>query len=209
MNWTKTEILTETQPFSIKMALPSMKFKKLLFQNDQRDRMRILQNLKDWVVKQMPHDPTASHLSNTLEQAYQVNNFSSTEDFKNHYLWFSVENYDASVSFQEIVKHKLAVPKTNIEVLAGHAKTGPRKAIPKKIRGEAWKIQFGDSTSGSCYCCKKPLDVFEDWHAGHIVSHANGGSDTAVNLRPICGSCNLSMATENMDDFKLRCYPSK
>lgn len=83
-----------------------------------------------------------------------------------------------------------------------------RKAIPKKIRGEAWKIQFGDSTKGACFCCKKLLDVFDDWHAGHIVSHTNGGKDTADNLRPVCGSCNLSMGTENMDAFKARCYPN-
>ena len=84
----------------------------------------------------------------------------------------------------------------------------PRKAIPKKIRGEAWKIQFGGSTNGSCFCCKKELDVFDDWHAGHIISHSNGGTDTALNLRPVCGSCNLSMGTENMDTFKSRCYPN-
>jgi hypothetical protein len=83
-----------------------------------------------------------------------------------------------------------------------------RKGIPKKIRGEAWKIQFGDSTKGSCFCCKKGLDVFDDWHAGHIVSHSNNGKDTADNLRPVCGSCNLSMGTENMDAFKARCYPN-
>lgn len=84
----------------------------------------------------------------------------------------------------------------------------PRKTIPKKIRGEAWKIQFGDSTKGSCFCCKKELDVFDDWHAGHIVSHSNNGTETAINLRPVCGSCNLSMGTENMDAFKARCYPN-
>ena len=87
--------------------------------------------------------------------------------------------------------------------------TKPRKAIPKKIRGEAWKIQFGDSTKGSCFCCKKDLDIFDNWHAGHIISHSNNGTDTADNLRPVCGSCNLSMGTENMDAFKARCYPNQ
>lgn len=82
----------------------------------------------------------------------------------------------------------------------------PRKAIPKKIRGVAWTNHFGNSNTGSCFCCKDPLNGFGDWHAGHIVSHANGGSDTAPNLRPVCGSCNKSMGTENMDDFKARCY---
>jgi len=96
----------------------------------------------------------------------------------------------------------------NIDVAIKDANSEQRKAIPKKIRGEAWKIQFGDSTKGSCFCCKKELDAFDDWHAGHIVSHSNNGKDTSDNLRPVCGSCNLSMGTENMDDFKARCYPN-
>lgn len=82
-----------------------------------------------------------------------------------------------------------------------------RKTIPKKIRGEAWIKQFGDSTKGSCYCCKVEFDIFDNWHAGHIIAHSNGGKDTADNLRPVCGSCNQSMGTENMDAFKARCYP--
>jgi 5-methylcytosine-specific restriction endonuclease McrA len=83
-----------------------------------------------------------------------------------------------------------------------------RKAIPKKIRGEAWIKQFGDSTKGSCFCCKVEFGIFDNWHAGHIIAHSNGGKDTADNLRPICGSCNQSMGTENMDAFKARCYPN-
>lgn len=82
-----------------------------------------------------------------------------------------------------------------------------RKTIPKKIRGEAWIKQFGDSTKGSCYCCKVEFGIFDNWHAGHIIAHSNGGKDTADNLRPVCGSCNQSMGTENMDAFKARCYP--
>lgn len=71
---------------------------------------------------------------------------------------------------------------------------------------KAWKLQFGNSVKGSCYCyfSKKEFDF---WHAGHIVSSSNGGPDTANNLRPVCGSCNLSMGTYNMDDFKARYYP--
>jgi len=88
------------------------------------------------------------------------------------------------------------------------AAVAARKAIPKKIRGEAWKAQFGSSTEGSCYCCRKELDIFDDWHAGHIVPAARGGPDTADNLRPLCGSCNLAMGTEHMDVFKVRCYPA-
>jgi len=88
----------------------------------------------------------------------------------------------------------------------GHSKH-IRKAIPKKIRGEAWIRHFGDSTKGSCYCCKIAFGIFDNWHAGHIIARSNGGKDTSDNLRPICGSCNQSMGTENMDAFKSRYYP--
>jgi hypothetical protein len=190
------------------MASVSIKFKRLLFGNSQDDRRQILLALKDWLTKQIPHDPSASACYATIQDAYQLNSWASNKEFKSHYMWDILSNYDNCPSFQEIVKSKLAVPKTNIAVIVKDVNAGPRKAIPKKIRGEAWKACFGDSTNGACYCCKKELDVFDDWHAGHIVSHSNGGADTADNLRPVCGSCNLSMATENMDEFKERCYPS-
>jgi 5-methylcytosine-specific restriction endonuclease McrA len=80
--------------------------------------------------------------------------------------------------------------------------------IPKQRRGEVWKSQFGTSTEGSCFCCRKRMDVFDTWEAGHIIAHSRGGSIDADNLRPVCGSCNKSMGDENMLEFKARCYPN-
>ena len=84
-----------------------------------------------------------------------------------------------------------------------------RKQIPKLIRGKVWEIYHGNSMKGSCYCCKRELDAFDSWHAGHIIPHAHGGSDTPSNLRPLCASCNTSMGTENMDTYKARYYPDQ
>ena len=190
------------------MPTPSIKFKKMLCANDRNTREQILKPLLQWLTAQIPHDPLAAACYNSLQEIYQTNTWADNKAFKDHYFWGMIQNYDTCVSFQEIVKAKLAVPKKNIAVVITDSTAEPRKAIPKKVRGEAWKNQFGDSTSGSCYCCKKALDIFDDWHAGHIVSHSVGGADTADNLRPVCGSCNLSMGTENMDAFKARCYPS-
>jgi len=81
------------------------------------------------------------------------------------------------------------------------------KDIPREMLAEVWKAHFGYSTQGSCFSCKKPLDVFS-WEAGYVVAHARGGKKTADNLRPVCVSCNRSMGTENMDAFKARCYPN-
>ncbi len=163
-------------------------------------------------MKQIPTDPNATACYNSIQEAAQVNMWADNKAFKDHYLWNVFRNYDTCVSFQAIVKSKLAVPTVAIvparSPVITTSSTTTRKQIPKKIRGECWTNNFGESTSGKCYCCSKVLSVFEDWHAGHIIARANGGTDTVTNLRPVCGACNLGMGTENMDDFKARCYPS-
>jgi hypothetical protein len=188
------------------MNTSSFKFKKMICAHKRDDRERILFPIYNWLIHQIEHDPNAAACYNSIQELYAVNSWADNKAFKEHYAWDIMSNHDSCVSFQEIVKAK-GVPQKNIAVAMKDAAVEPRKAIPKKIRGGAWKIQFGDSTKGACFCCKKELDVFDDWHAGHILSHVNGGSDTAENLRPVCGSCNLSMGTENMDTFKARCYP--
>ena len=190
------------------MDLPSIKFKKMLFSNEKIVRTRVLYSLTNWLQQQISVDPLASACYNSIQEAYQVNSWADDTTFKNHHLWFMMPNHDSCVSFQQIVKSRLGVPQKNITNVIKDLSAPPRKCIPKKIRGECWKIQFGESTRGCCFCCKKDLDVFDDWHAGHIVSHSNGGPDTPQNLRPLCGSCNLAMGTENMDSFKLRYYPN-
>ena len=189
------------------MNTPSFKFKKMICAQNRDDRHKILGLINNWLMQQIPIDPNASACYNSIQEAYQVNTWADNKAFKEHHMWYAMSNHDSCISFQEIVKAKGA-PIKNIAVAIKDANSETRKAIPKKIRGTAWKIQFGDSTKGSCFCCKKELDVFDDWHAGHIVSHSNNGTDTAINLRPVCGSCNLSMGTENMDAFKARCYPN-
>jgi len=189
------------------MNTPSYKFKKMICAHNSDDRHKILMPIENWLMQQISIDPMASACYNSIREARTANSCYDNKIFKNHPLWDMMSNHDSCVSFQEIVKAK-GVPIKNIAVAIKDANSEPRKAIPKKIRGEVWKNQFGDSTKGSCFCCKKELDVFDDWHAGHIISHSNGGTDTALNLRPVCGSCNLSMGTENMDTFKSRCYPN-
>ena len=40
-----------------------------------------------------------------------------------------------------------------------------------------------------------------NFSCGHIIAEANGGELKLDNLKPICGSCNSSMNTCNMNDF--------
>jgi len=78
-----------------------------------------------------------------------------------------------------------------------------RKSIPKSVKSQIWKDRFGDRFQGRCDVCKNEIrrDYFE---AGHIISANDGGEDTVDNLKPICRTCNRSMGTENLEQFKLR-----
>jgi hypothetical protein len=79
--------------------------------------------------------------------------------------------------------------------------------IPKKIRIKVWEKRFDDMGKGECYCCKSVIDKTE-FHAGHINSEFNGGTIDLDNLEPICPSCNSSMGTMNMNDYKDKYYPT-
>ena len=82
----------------------------------------------------------------------------------------------------------------------------PRKSPPKKIRDRVWKNNFGEDETGTCNCCKDEISLV-GWHCGHILAAASGGSDRPDNLRPICRTCNSSMGTMHMDEFKSRYHP--
>ena len=60
-----------------------------------------------------------------------------------------------------------------------------------------------------CYCCDaEKLHIAKSWHCGHVIAEHNGGNLTVENLRPICGSCNSSMGTQNLYDYMAEFYPN-
>jgi hypothetical protein len=74
-----------------------------------------------------------------------------------------------------------------------------RKTIPKQIRGTVWRNYF-NTLDGSCPLCSNSISI-DDFECGHIISVKNGGSNYHDNLKPICGKCNKSMSSTNMDDY--------
>ena len=48
----------------------------------------------------------------------------------------------------------------------------------------------------SAYVDSKKFDC------GHVVASAIGGQNVVENLRPVCATCNKSMGTQNMEEFK-------
>ena len=76
----------------------------------------------------------------------------------------------------------------------------PKKNIPKSLKRLTY---IGDSVGKTlCLCCNHVYIRQIEFHCGHVIAEANGGVLTKENLRPICAQCNLSMGTQNMDEFK-------
>ena len=80
-----------------------------------------------------------------------------------------------------------------------------KQSIPKNVRNIVWNHYIGeDIIKHRCLCCKKVLITNTNFEVGHVLSEKNGGTHEINNLRPICGSCNHSMGTENMVDFVVK-----
>ena len=188
------------------MASPSIKFKKLLVKLNSLDRTNVINALCNWSYTITPEqDPRIHQVSDFFQRLQSQANASKQALEGDWVLWTLANSLNESVSFQAVVKNKLGVPKKKIEPEA--KKSPPHKTIPKKTREAVWTKQFGSTLEGNCYCCKEKITALGTWHAGHVIAQSNGGPDTAENLRAVCLACNQAMATENMEDFKKRCYP--
>ncbi len=76
-----------------------------------------------------------------------------------------------------------------------------KTSVPKSIRNSLWKKYMGTSINGLCTCCNTEQISVGNFECGHIESSKNGGLTIIDNLRPICGLCNKSMGTQNMNNF--------
>ena len=100
----------------------------------------------------------------------------------------------------KILRHSNNV--TNDEKYIGDKKVYKKK-IPACIHNIVWDMHMGkESKVGICCCCKNEQITFVNFHCRHIISKYNGGSTHINNLLPICPSCNGSMGTINLNDFK-------
>jgi 5-methylcytosine-specific restriction endonuclease McrA len=191
------------------MATPSIKFKKLIIKLNQLDRSNVVGALSRWVGG-ITCDPKIQSFSSFLSRL-EGQCFLSSKELENDFMLWSLANcLNDCITFQEVVKSKLAIPKKNIDELfkKEEKKAAVRKTIPKKTRETVWSTQFGGTTDGKCYCCSGKITALGMWHVGHVIAQSSGGNDTPDNLRAVCVSCNLDMGTENMEVFKNRCYPS-
>ena len=81
-----------------------------------------------------------------------------------------------------------------------------RTHVPKPLKILLWDTTYGTLGIAPCYCCTRSIRPMT-FEAGHNKAVANGGETTLYNLRCICSTCNKSMGTQNLEEFKNKYFP--
>jgi hypothetical protein len=77
-----------------------------------------------------------------------------------------------------------------------------KQRIPAVLKRQVWDYWIGKEKGISlCLCCNISEIEKNNFDCGHIIVEINGGELLVTNLKPICGECNSSMNTMNMDNF--------
>lgn len=77
-----------------------------------------------------------------------------------------------------------------------------KKAIPRHVKTIVWNTWVGEDISKTkCLACGVTEIHVQHFHCGHVLAESKGGETNVKNLRPICGNCNLSMASMDMTDY--------
>ena len=71
-----------------------------------------------------------------------------------------------------------------------------KEPIPRALREQVWLHYAGTKFAIKCPVswCSNKITAF-DFHVGHNIPEAAGGTLAIGNLRPICSRCNLSMGS--------------
>jgi hypothetical protein len=91
--------------------------------------------------------------------------------------------------------------------MAGKTFKKTKQRIPSVVRHDTWDKYYEEVNKTKCPVCNIRDIKSSSFEAGHIVSEKDGGKATVDNLVPICGKCNKSMQTDNMEIFVKEHYP--
>lgn len=84
-----------------------------------------------------------------------------------------------------------------------------KRNVPKALKVAVWKRDHGDAGTAMCGCCGITEISALDFDAGHIVAEAEGGETVLSNLVAICRTCNTSMGTQHLLEFRDRHFEGK
>jgi len=108
------------------------------------------------------------------------------------------------IAEEELKNHNSAMStaKNIAKSVVPKSKAPKKQPIPNHVKTLLWNHWVGcDKAETYCLCCKVTKISIRSFHAGHIIAESKGGDMTVKNLKPICGPCNLSMGSRNMDEF--------
>ena len=113
---------------------------------------------------------------------------------------------DADVDVNEYIDYpdQDTAPNTTPNTDTGTTKKPYKKEkISQQLRELVWNTHIGQDIGETvCKCCGIFRIQQLNFQCGHIVAESKGGATTVDNLTPICGSCNLSMGTKNLNEFR-------
>jgi|LauGreSBDMM110SN_4_FD.fasta_scaffold58018_2 5-methylcytosine-specific restriction endonuclease McrA len=78
-----------------------------------------------------------------------------------------------------------------------------KKTISQLLKRRVWAKHIGEEIGKTkCLCCNMSDITQLTFNCGHIISESSGGETNVENLLPICQSCNSSMGTQNLYEYK-------
>ena len=83
-------------------------------------------------------------------------------------------------------------------------KANNKATIPRALREQVWLQTMGSVFEAKCYIrwCRNRITAF-DFHVGHNIPEARGGTLQLENLRPLCARCNTSMSSSySIDEWQ-------
>jgi hypothetical protein len=77
-----------------------------------------------------------------------------------------------------------------------------KQRVPEALKSLVWSTYIGsDIAHRPCPLCGLNEISMRCFDCAHVLAEIHGGTMTIDNLRPICGTCNSSMGTQNMRDW--------
>lgn len=189
------------------------------------------EKMDEYNINKYVNQSVNEHISKTevKQKIYCPNNcgvFRKTLDGMYSHLGLKENGADNCTKKQNILKNKKELYKKALEKLYEYGEEidiskytkksyslhppyeekSKRKTIPKAVKNSVWNtyIESNDPNKliGKCFVgcgCEITIANFE---LGHVKAYSKGGSDKVNNLRPICSTCNKSMGTMNLLEFK-------
>jgi 5-methylcytosine-specific restriction endonuclease McrA len=84
------------------------------------------------------------------------------------------------------------------------------QSIPAIIKDQVWNTWIGEEIGKTkCPLCQHNEIRQSRFHCAHVTAKSKGGRNLIENLRPICSTCNHSMANHNLVDCAVEYFPKQ